>query len=129
MKTLGGKLRLFVNGAAALDKEVEKGFNDLGIRTVQGYGLTETSPVVAAGNDIYTKNWFNTEKCLPSLKVKIVNKDKDGVGEIAVKGPSVMLGYYNNEEATKEVLKDGWFYTGDLGYFDKDDFLYIAGRK
>ena len=123
----GGELRLFVNGAAPLDKEVEKGFNDLGIKTVQGYGLTETSPVISAGND-FDRRIGSVGKVLPSLKVKIMNKDKDGVGEIAVKGPSIMLGYYNNEEATKEVLKDGWFYTGDLGYFDKDDFLYISGR-
>ena len=125
--SFGGKLRLFVNGAAALDPEVEKGFNDLGIRTLQGYGLTETSPVVAAENDFKIRIG-SIGKVLPSLKVKIVNKDKDGVGEIIVKGPSVMLGYYNNEEANKESLKDGWFYTGDLGYFDKDNFLYISGR-
>ena len=127
-ENLGGRLRLFVNGAAALDKEVEKGFNDLGIITVQGYGLTETSPVISAGNDFYRKVG-SVGKVFPSLKVKIIDKDKDGVGEIIVKGPSVMLGYYNNEEATKEVLKDGWFHTGDLGYFDKNDFLYLAGRK
>lgn len=126
-ENFGGQLRLFVNGAAALDKEVEKGFNDLGIQTVQGYGLTETSPVISAGND-FDRRVGSIGKVFPSLKVKIMNKDKDGVGEIAVKGPSVMLGYYNNEEATKEVLKDGWFYTGDLGYFDKDNFLYISGR-
>lgn len=125
--SFGGKLRLFVNGAAALDPEVEKGFNDLGIRTLQGYGLTETSPVVAAENDFKIRIG-SIGKVLPSLKVKIINKDKDGVGEIIVKGPSVMLGYYNNEEANKESLKDGWFYTGDLGYFDKDNFLYISGR-
>ncbi|MBQ9297444.1 MAG: AMP-binding protein [Clostridia bacterium] len=124
----GGKLRLFVNGGAALDKEVEKGFNDLGIVTVQGYGLTETSPVISAGNDFY-RRVGSIGKVFPSLKVKIVNKDRDGIGEIIVKGPSVMLGYYNNEEATKEVLKDGWFYTGDLGYFDKDNFLFISGRS
>jgi len=123
----GGELRLFVNGAAALDKDVEKGFNDLGIKTIQGYGLTETSPVISAGTD-FERRIGSVGKVFPSLKVKIMNKDKDGVGEIAVKGPSVMLGYYNNEEATKEVLKDGWFYTGDLGYFDKDNFLHISGR-
>ena len=116
--SFGGKLRLFVNGAAALDPEVEKGFNDLGIRTLQ---------VVAAENDFKIRIG-SIGKVLPSLKVKIINKDKDGVGEIIVKGPSVMLGYYNNEEANKESLKDGWFYTGDLGYFDKDNFLYISGR-
>ena len=127
-ESLGGNLRLFVNGAAGLDKEVEKGFNDLGIITVQGYGLTETSPVISAGNDFY-RRIGSIGKVFPSVKVKIIDKDKEGVGEIIVKGPSVMLGYYNNEEATKEVLKDGWFYTGDLGYFDKDDFLYITGRK
>lgn len=124
----GGKLRLFVNGGAALDREVEKGFNDLGITTVQGYGLTETSPVISAGNDFY-RRVGSIGKVFPSLKVKIINKDKDGIGEIIVKGPSVMLGYYNNYEATKEVLKDGWFYTGDLGYFDKDNFLFISGRS
>lgn len=127
-EVLGGKVRLFVNGAAALDPEVEKGFNELGFKIVQGYGLTETSPVVAAGNDRYTKIG-SVGKVFPSLEVKIVNPNEQGIGEIAVKGPSVMLGYLSNEEATKEVLKDGWFYTGDLGYFDEEKFLFIAGRK
>ena len=125
---LGGKLRLLVNGAAALDKEVEQGFNDLGFKIVQGYGLTETSPVVAAGNDKYAKVG-SIGKVFPSLEVKIVNPNEQGIGEIAVKGPTVMLGYYGNEEATNEVIKDGWFYTGDLGYFDEEEYLYIAGRK
>ena len=127
-ESLGGKLRLFVSGAAELDKEVEKGFNDLGLKVLQGYGLTETSPVVAAENDVFTR-LGSVGKVLPSIKVKIVDKNKEGIGEVIVKGPSVMLGYYNNEEATKEAIKDGWFYTGDLGYMDKDDFLYITGRK
>ena len=125
---LGGKLRLFVNGAAALDSVTEKGFNDLGIKTVQGYGLTETSPVIAAGNDKYTKIG-SVGKILPSLEVKIVDKNEQGIGEIIVKGPSVMLEYYENEEKTQEVMKDEWFYTGDLGYFDDDKFLFITGRK
>ncbi len=127
-ESLGGKLRLFVNGAAALDPVVEKGFNDLGIKIVQGYGLTETSPVVSAGNDKYSRIG-SVGRVFPSLKVKIADKNENGIGEIMVKGPSVMLGYYQNEEATNEVLKGGWFYTGDLGYLDKDGFLYIAGRK
>ncbi len=96
--TLGGKLRLFVSGAAALDPEVEKGFNDLGIKTLQGYGLTEMSPVLATENDVYTKNG-SVGKVMPSLKVKIIDKNKEGIGEIIAKGPSVMLGYYHNDEA------------------------------
>ena len=124
----GGNLRLFVSGAAAIDKEVEKGFNDLGITTYAGYGLTETSPVVAAENDKY-RRYGSVGKVFPSLEVKIEDVDEEGVGEIVVKGPSVMLEYYNNPEATKETLVDGWFYTGDLGYFDKDKYLYISGRK
>ena len=127
-ENFGGNLRLFVSGAAAIDKEVEKGFNDLGITTYAGYGLTETSPVVAAENDKY-RRYGSVGKVFPSLEVKIEDKDEEGVGEIAVKGPSVMLEYYNNPDATKESLVDGWFYTGDLGYFDKDKFLYISGRK
>ena len=124
----GGKLRLLVSGAAALDYDVEKGFSDLGFRIVQGYGLTETSPVLAVGND-FEQKLGSVGKIFPSAKVKIVNKDENGVGEIYVKAPYVMLGYYQNEEATKEVFDKDWFKTGDLGYFDKKGFLYLCGRK
>lgn len=125
---LGGKLRFVISGGAPADSKITKGFNDLGIEVVQGYGLTETSPVIAAEN----------KKCMkagtvgiPMLNVKleIENPDENGIGEIRVKGPNVMLGYYENEEATKEVLKDGWFYTGDLGYLDKNGCLAITGRS
>ncbi len=125
---LGGKIRLLVNGAAALSPEVEKGFNDLGITTVQGYGLTETSPVISAGTD-FEQRIGSVGKVFPSVKLKIINKDENGIGEIYVKGPTVMLGYYQNEEATKEVLDKGWFNTGDLGYVDKKGFLFLCGRK
>lgn len=124
----GGKLRLMVNGAAALDYEVEKGFNDLGFKIVQGYGLTETSPVLAAGTD-FEQRLGSVGKVFPSVKIKIVNKDENGVGEIYAKGPNVMLGYYQNEEATKEVFEKEWFKTGDLGYIDKKGFLFLCGRK
>ena len=127
-ESLGPKLRLMVNGGAALDYEVEKGFNELGFRIVQGYGLTETSPVIAAGTD-FEQRIGSVGKVLPSLKVKIVNKDETGTGEVIVKGPSVMLGYYQNEEANKEVLEKGWLHTGDLGHIDKKGFLFLAGRK
>ena len=123
---LGGKVRLFVSGAAGLDPEVEKGFNDLGIRTVQGYGLTETAPVIAAENDFKTRIG-SIGVPLGNVTVEIVNKDENGIGELRAKGPNVMLGYYENEEKTKEVLKDGWFYTGDLAYIDKDGFIFITG--
>ena len=125
---LGGEMRFVISGGAPLDKRTEKGFNDLGIKMVQGYGLTETSPVIAAENFKQVK-YGSVGIPLKDVRVEIVNKDDKGIGEIRIKGPNVMLGYYENEEATKEVLKDGWFYTGDLGYIDKKGFLFITGRQ
>lgn len=125
---LGGKLRFIISGGAPADKKIIKGFNELGIETVQGYGLTETAPVIAAENNRY-KRLGSVGIPMKNLKVEIVNPDEDGIGEIKVKGPNVMLGYYENEEATNNVIKDGWFYTGDLGYIDKDGYLFITGRS
>lgn len=128
LDSLGGKVRLFVAGAAAFDKEAEEGFNKFGIATFQGYGLTETSPVIAAEHPTVVK-YGSIGKLFPSVQGKIWNPDKDGVGELVVKGDSVMLGYYGNEEATKSAFEGGWFHTGDLAYFDKDDYIFITGRQ
>ncbi|HJJ16026.1 MAG TPA: AMP-binding protein [Clostridiaceae bacterium] len=127
INNLGG-LRFVISGAAALNKDVANGFYELGIETVQGYGLTETAPVVAAENYKYRKSG-SIGFPMPSVDVEIVNKDENGIGELKVKGPNVMMGYYQNEKATKEVIKDGWFYTGDLAYRDKEGYIFIAGRK
>ena len=124
---LGG-LRFVISGAAALDKEVEKGFNELGILTVQGYGLTEASPVLIAENYKY-RNYGSIGLPMPSVEVKVINKNEEGIGELIAKGPNVMLGYYENEEATNATIQDGWLYTGDLAYIDKDGFVFITGRK
>ena len=126
---LGGKVRLFVAGGAALDPEAEKGFNELGLKMYQGYGLTESSPVIAAEDDKNTR-LGSIGKAFPSLDVKIDNPNEEGVGELLAKGPSIMLGYYNNEEATKETIdEEGWLHTGDLAKIDKDGFIFISGRK
>ncbi len=124
----GGELRIVLVGSAPLDKEIIKGFNNFGVDLIQGYGLTETSPVISAESD-KEKRPGSIGLPLPGLEVKIVNPNEEGIGEITVKGPSVMLGYYENEEETNKCLKDGWFSTGDYGYLDKDGFLYICGRK
>lgn len=125
---LGGNIRFIISGASAIDKNVAEGFNNFGILTVQGYGLTETSPVLTAENE-KTMKLGSVGIPLYSVDIKIDNPNEDGIGEIIAKGPNVMLGYYENEEATNDVIKDGWFYTGDLGYIDKDGFLFITGRK
>ena len=125
---LGGKMRLIISGGAPLDPATAEFFIDLGIDLVQGYGLTETSPVISAENEHFVRKG-SVGIPMRSLEVKIDNKDADGFGEIKVKGPTVMLGYYKNQEATDAVLCDGWFNTGDLGYLDKDGFLFITGRK
>lgn len=126
---LGGCLRVMVAGGAALSPEKEKGFWDLGFNVLQGYGLTETSPVIAA-ELTKQKRLGSIGKKFPSVEVKIDNPDKSGVGELLAKGDSVMIGYYNNEEANEEVFtEDGWFRTGDLARIDKNGYLYISGRK
>lgn len=124
---VGGNVRLIVSGAAAMDSSLIKSFNEFGFKIYQGYGLTETSPVISVENDRNIKPG-SVGKKLPSLEVKIYNPDEQGIGEILVKGPSVMIGYYQNNEATQESFIDGWFNTGDLGYIE-DDYIYITGRK
>lgn len=128
LDALGGNMRFIISGGAPLDKRVAKGFNDLGIELVQGYGLTETSPVIAAEN-AYKKRSGSIGFPMDNVELEIVDKDENGIGELRVKGPNVMLGYYENEEETKRVIRDGWFYTGDLGYMDKDGFIFLTGRQ
>lgn len=121
-------LRILIAGGAPMSKDAIKGFLNLGINLLQGYGLTETSPVLAGENDKY-KRLGSVGFPLPGIDIAIDNPNKEGIGEIKAKAPTIMLGYYGNEEATNEVLKDGWFYTGDLGYIDKDGYLFVTGRK
>lgn len=124
----GGKLRIILYGAASLDKDTVIGFDNFGINSIQGYGLTETSPVLVAEGE--TKH--RPGSCgypLDNVEIRILNPDKQGIGEIVAKGPNIMLGYYNDEKKTEEAFEDGWFKTGDYGYIDKDGFLFITGRK
>ena len=128
LDNLGGNIRLVLYGAAPMNKETVIGFNNFGIELVQGYGLTETSPVIAAESD-KEKRPGSVGLALPSLNVKIDNPDENREGEILVKGPSVMMGYYHNEEENKKAFIDGWFRTGDYGYITDDGFIYVTGRK
>ncbi|WP_206458604.1 AMP-dependent synthetase/ligase [Anaerovorax sp. IOR16] len=127
-QALGGHMRLLIVGAAAIDPQVVSDFNAMGITMIQGYGMTENSPIIAVNTDRYYKD-AAAGLPMPGTEIQIINKDENGVGEIICKGDSVMIGYYKDPEETEKVLKDGWLYTGDYGYFDKDGFLYIAGRK
>ncbi len=124
----GGHLRLLISGAAGIDPEVSRGFRSLGILFIQGYGLTECSPIVALNRNVDLKDEA-AGLPLPNLEVRVDAPSADGVGEIMVKGPSVMLGYYEDPENTAKVIKNGWFYTGDLGFIDSAGFVHITGRK
>ncbi len=125
---LGGNLRLIISGGAPLAKETSDNFDALGVFVEQGYGLTETSPVLAAEN-IYVKKAGTIGVPMEHVTLEIIDKDEKGIGEIRAKGPNIMLGYYENKEETDRVLKDGWFYTGDLGYMDNKGIITITGRK
>ncbi len=127
-QAMGGHMRMFISGAAAIDPTVIEDFNAMGITMFQGYGMTENAPIIAVNKDRYYKP-ASVGLPMPGTEIRIIDPDENGVGEIICKGDSVMIGYYNNPEETARVLVDGWLHTGDYGYFDKDGFLYIAGRK
>lgn len=126
--SFGGELRLMISGGAAVDPKILREMRALGILTVQGYGLTECAPLAAVNRD---KFYCDSAAGLatPNAQLDIYDVSEDGTGEIIFKGDNIMLGYYENKELTDEVIKNGWFYTGDIGYLDKKGFLHITGRK
>lgn len=125
--TLGGRLRVFIVGAAPVNPSIAADFRNLGLNTLQGYGLTECSPLVAGNTNFFQKD-DSAGLPIPNVEYKIDKPNSEGVGEIIVKGPNVMLGYYEDEEKTKQTIIDGWFHTGDLGRIDEEGYLYITGR-
>ncbi len=128
-ETFGGRLRLMISGGAAIDPKILQFFNDLGILALQGCGLTECAPMITLNPDKpELLKHTSIGHVMPTLKVLIDEPGEDGIGEICIKGDNVMLGYYNKPEETAKVIRDGWLHTGDLGYMDKDGFLYITGR-
>jgi long-chain acyl-CoA synthetase len=122
------RVRYVVSGGAALPEWVSKGLEDLGFPILQGYGLSETSPILTL-NPPHSPRNKSVGLPIPGVEIRLFEVNEIGEGEIAAKGPMVMKGYYKNEKATKEVFYDGWFLTGDIGYFDEDGYLYITGRK
>ena len=124
----GGCIKLFITGAAALDKEVIESFRNWGLNLCQAYGLTETSPIIGIETNKYHRVG-SIGKPIPHVQARIDEADEDGVGELVVKGPNVMLGYYNDRKATESVMEDGWFHTGDLARIDEDGYIFICGRR
>jgi len=123
-----GSLRLLISGGAALPVWVSKGFREFGFNLIQGYGLSETSPITNINPSEKIK-MASIGPPISGIEMKIVNPDENGIGELVVKGPIVMKGYYKDEEETQKVLKGGWLYTGDLGMVDNDNYYYVTGRK
>ena len=126
---LGSEMRFIISGGAPLDKKVAKFFNSIGIHLVQGYGLTETAPIAALTPEYEPSRYASTGMAVKDTDIKLKNVNDAGEGEILIKGPTVMLGYYEDEEATNEVMEDGYFCTGDIGRIDSDGFIYITGRS
>lgn len=126
--SLGGHIRLLIAGGASIDPRVIEDFQAMGFPMIQGYGMTENAPIIAVNKDRYSKA-SSAGLPMPETEVQVIHKDREGIGEIIVRGPSVMMGYLDNTQATRETIVDGWLHTGDLGYMDKDGFLYVAGRK
>ena len=126
---LGGRIRYLISGGSALNEKVKKDFHGLGFTILEGYGLTEASPVLTVTRPVNKLNATSVGRAVPGVEVKIVDADESGIGEVVARGANVMLGYYNNEEATRAVLVNRWLYTGDLGRLDDDGNLYLVGRS
>ena len=125
---LGGNVKLLISGAASLEPQIEEKYRKVGLNLVQGYGLTETSPVIAIGtNQNYKVGSIG--KTVPSVEAKLENVNQEGIGELVVKGPNIMLEYFENKQETKRAIVDGWFYTGDLAKIDEEGYIFICGRK
>lgn len=128
LAVFGGRMRIMICGGAAISPEVLDGIRDFGINAVQGYGLTECAPLAALNPDTApVASSIGIE--FPGIKLEVQDVNEEGIGEICVKGPNVMMGYYQMPEETAEVVQDGWFHTGDLGYIDEQGYAYITGRK
>ncbi|MGN0715664.1 MAG: AMP-binding protein, partial [Anaerovoracaceae bacterium] len=125
---LGGNIRFVISGASAIDPEAIEGFNRFGITAVQGFGMTEASPILAAENH-WERRPGSIGKAIPGVELAIDQPDADGVGELIARGPNIMAGYYENPEETEKTLAGGWLHTGDLAYVDKDGYVFICGRK
>lgn len=123
-----GSLRLLVSGGARLQPEVNRRLSGLGFKLVEGYGLTETAPVVTLNPPQKTKIG-SVGKAVPDVEIKIFNPDKSGIGQVIIKGPNVMPGYFKQPDLTNQVIKDSWFYSGDFGFLDKEGYLFLVGRK
>lgn len=125
---LGGTIRMFISGAAAISPEVAKFFREIGLEFYQGYGLTECSPILALNSDTEYID-ASAGKALPGVEIQIWEPNEDGIGEIVAKGPNIIKGYLDEPELNKTLFKDGYFHTGDMGYMDEDGFIFITGRK
>jgi long-chain acyl-CoA synthetase len=126
---LGGKIRYFISGGSALSEKVFDTFHGLGFSLNEGYGLTEASPVLTVTRPGKKPLTGSVGQPLPGVEVKIIDPNEQGIGEVAARGPNIMAGYYENKDATDQTIKNGWLYTGDLGYLDKDGNLFLVGRS
>jgi len=127
LDNFGGNLRIIVSAAAPIDAKIIKWFEDIGMEMLQGYGLTETAPIAALTPE-YDRKAGSVGRAVDCATIKILNPNEDGEGELLIKSDTLMLGYFEDEKLTKEVIKDGWFYSGDIGYIDDKGNIFITGR-